>query len=88
VTGVDTVRPCIFVGRRGGMTAGDIRNGGAKGDGRKIRLLIVISAKPDELNDLGAHEHPSHTAIAISPASASDIRYAVIGFSFGMKCAA
>jgi hypothetical protein len=31
-----------------------------------------------EMSDLGAHENPSHTAIATRPANASDIRYAVM----------
>ena len=33
----------------------------------------------NELDDFGAHESPSHTAIATRPANASEIRYAVIG---------
>jgi hypothetical protein len=32
----------------------------------------------NELNDLGAHENPSHSAIATSPANVSAIRYAVM----------
>jgi len=36
----------------------------------------------DELNDFGAHENPSHNAIAIRPAKASEIRYAVMPASF------
>ena len=31
-----------------------------------------------EMSDLGAHENPSHTAIATRPTNASDIRYAVM----------
>jgi hypothetical protein len=31
-----------------------------------------------ETDNLGAHENPSHTAIATRPANASDIRYAVM----------
>jgi hypothetical protein len=42
----------------------------------------------NELDDVGIHERSSHTAIAIRPASASEIRYAVIGFPSEMKCAA
>jgi hypothetical protein len=38
--------------------------------------------RADEPDDSGAHENASHTAIAIRPASASDIRYAVMAASF------
>jgi hypothetical protein len=34
----------------------------------------------DELNEQRLHENPSHSASAISPASASDIKYAVMRF--------
>jgi hypothetical protein len=42
-------------------------------------VILVVSGAPDESNELVAHAHPSQTAMAISPTSASDIRYAVIG---------
>src|SRR5450756_1588037 len=42
-------------------------------DRREIRLLAVFRTA-DELNDFCAHETPSHIAIAIRPASASEIR--------------
>jgi hypothetical protein len=32
----------------------------------------------DELNDFCAHENPSHTTIATRPASAREIKYAVM----------
>jgi hypothetical protein len=63
------------------MVASDIVNGGTESDGRKIRLLLIVPGPRDELDDVGTHEGSSHTAIAIRPISASDIRYAVIGFS-------
>ena len=47
----------------------------------KIRLLVVALGGGDKSDDVGAHRHSSKTAIAISPTSASDIRYAVIGSS-------
>jgi len=43
-------------------------------------LRVIVPGAGDEPNDPDAHAHPSHTAIAISPTSASEIRYAVIGF--------
>jgi len=61
------------------LIRGDIRYGGAEGDGREIRRLAAVSGARHESNDLGAHEQPSHTAMAINPTSASDIKYAVIG---------
>jgi len=60
--------------RPGTLIPGDIRHGGAEGDGREIRLLAVAPGARHELNDFGAHEQPSQTAMAINPTSASDIR--------------
>ena len=41
--------------------------------------MLAIPFRPaNELNDLCAHDNPSHTAIATRPASASEIRYAVM----------
>ncbi|MBR1212582.1 hypothetical protein [Bradyrhizobium sp. JYMT SZCCT0180] len=42
---------------------------------------MIMPGARDELDDFGTHEGSSHSAIAIRPISASDIRYAVIGFS-------
>jgi hypothetical protein len=39
---------------------------------------MAARQRPDFSNGFGAHENPSHTAIAIRPASASEIRYAVM----------
>jgi hypothetical protein len=64
-----------------GRIFGEIVHGGTKRDGRKIRLLVIGPRARDELDDVGTHEDSSHIAIAIRPISASDIRYAVIGFS-------
>jgi len=64
---IDTARPGMLI-------RGDSWDGGAEGDHRKIRLLAVVSGPRHQLNDFGAHEHPSHTAMAINPTSASDIR--------------
>lgn len=50
----------------------------AKGNSRKIRWLAIVLWTADELNDLCAHENPSHTAIVTRPANTSEIRYAVI----------
>ena len=47
-------------------------------DGGEIGLLAMMLRAADELNDLCAHDNPSHTAIATRPANASDIRYAVM----------
>jgi hypothetical protein len=63
------------------MTGGDIRRSGAESNDRKIGVIFVVPGARDEPNDLVAHEHPSKTAMAISPTSASDIRYADIGLS-------
>jgi hypothetical protein len=41
-------------------------------------LVAALVWRRDELNDLGTHESPSHTAIAIKPTRESDIRYAVM----------
>ncbi len=51
-------------------------------------MIFVGPGASDESNDLVAHAHSSHTAMAISPTSASDIRYAVIGLSPWIKYAA
>jgi len=61
------------------MIGGDILPGGTKGNDRKIRVTLVVFGPRDESNDLVFHVQPSHTAMAISPTKASDIRYAVIG---------
>ena len=50
----------------------------AECDGGKTGWLAMALRAADELNDLGTHENPSHTAIATRPASASEIRYAVM----------
>jgi hypothetical protein len=50
----------------------------AKCNGRKIRWLAVMLRTANELNDFCTHENPSHTAMATSPTSASDIKYAVM----------
>ncbi len=44
----------------------------------KNSLVAALVWRRDELNDLGTHESPSHTAIAIKPTRESDIRYAVM----------
>jgi hypothetical protein len=41
--------------------------------------MLVLGAR-NELDDLCTHTNASHAAMAIRPASASDVRYAVIGF--------
>jgi hypothetical protein len=56
-------------------------------NGRAERNGYVQKPSPSaltrgELNDFGAHENPSHNAIAIRPAKASEIKYAVMPASF------
>jgi len=51
-----------------------------KRDRRKIRRLATAIGSRNKSNDVCAHDNPSQTAIATSPATASDIRYAVIRF--------
>jgi hypothetical protein len=67
------------------MIHDEIMHRGAKRDGWKVRLFVVVSGTRNKLDDLGTHWHSSHTAIAISPTSASDIRYAVIGSPPGIE---
>ena len=55
----------------------------AKYDRWKIGVLAIAFRPTDELNDLCAHDKPSHTAIATRPANASEIRYAVMA---GLAC--
>jgi hypothetical protein len=55
----------------------------AKGDRWKADQPSFAVLPRNELNDLRAHAHTSHTAIAIGPVSASDIRYAVMPASCG-----
>jgi hypothetical protein len=50
-------------------------------DGRKIGVLAIAAGRPDEADGLTTHDRPSQTAIATRPASASDIRYAVMRYS-------
>jgi hypothetical protein len=56
----------------------DGRRRRAEYNGRKIGRLAVRLWAPDELDDLGAHESPSHSAMARRPANESEIRYAVM----------
>ena len=53
----------------------------AEYNGRKIGRLAVGFWTRDELDDLGAHESPSHSAMATRPANESEIRYAVMVIS-------
>jgi hypothetical protein len=75
----DVVRP-------GTLIPSDIRHGSKEGERREIRLFSALSGTRHELDNLGAHEQPSQTAMAINPTSASDIKYAVIGFSLEIMC--
>jgi hypothetical protein len=65
---------------------GIVRRGRAKDDGREIGLLALMLGARDELDDLCTHTNTSHAAMAIRPTSASDIRYAVIGFPSKLIC--
>ena len=77
-------RPEIFARRRVGMIHGEIvRPDGRPACGEKVGRPTSAFRTRGEWNDLGAHENPSHNAIAIRPAKASEIRYAVMpGSSF------
>jgi hypothetical protein len=71
-----------ILARRGiDVIPGEIVYDRTERDGRKIRLLVIVPGAREKLDDVGTHEDSSHIAIAIRPISASDIRYAVIGFS-------
>ena len=60
-----------------------VRPNGRPACGGKVGQLSSTVRTRGECNDLGAHENPSHNAIAIRPAKASEIRYAVMpGSSF------
>jgi hypothetical protein len=63
------------------------RNGWEIG-GRKIGRLSSAFRPRDELDDFCTHDNPSHKTMTTRPASASEIRYAVIGGSLQNKCAA
>jgi hypothetical protein len=63
------------------MIPSEIVHDGAERDGWKIRMLVVFRWARYKLDDVGTHSGSSHIAIAIRPINASDIRYAVIGFS-------
>ena len=57
-----------------GMSDGGILRRRAESNCREIRLRVVASGPRDELNDFGAHENSSDTAMTTRPMSASDIR--------------
>jgi hypothetical protein len=83
----DILRFAMFAGRLDGLR-GAIMRDRAERNGWKIRLLGSVPGVWDQLGDVGAHEGSSHSAIATRPTSASEIRYAVIGFSPEIKYAA
>ena len=69
------------LGRSGMLVWRDVDriNGGimqcrAERNCRKIRLCVVPVGTRDELNDFGAHDNSSDTAMTTRPTSASDIR--------------
>ena len=64
-----------------GMIRAELPEGRTESDGRKIRLLAIVSRARNEADDFGTHANASHNAMAIRPASASDIRYAVMRIS-------
>src|SRR6266487_6411573 len=53
---------------------GGMLHGRAERNCRKIRLCVVPFGTHDELNDFGAHDNSSDTAMTTRPTSASDIR--------------
>jgi hypothetical protein len=72
-------RPNALARRGIRMIHGEIirPNGRSRGTGKIHRRFPALRTR-DEWNDLCAHENPSHIAIATRPASASEIRYAVM----------
>jgi hypothetical protein len=72
-------RPNAFARRGVGMIHGEIvrPNGRSRSAGKIHRQVSALRTR-DEWNDLCAHENPSHIAMATRPASASEIRYAVM----------
>ena len=81
-------RSAIVVWRPIDRIGGEIPPRRAEGNCRKIRLRVIAFGTRDELNDVGAHENSSDTAMTTRPTSASEIRQAVIGFSLQKKRAA
>ncbi|MGH6711348.1 MAG: hypothetical protein ACREEK_20540 [Bradyrhizobium sp.] len=75
----------ILARRRIDTIPGEIVHDGTECDGRKICLFVIVPGPRDKLDDVCTHWGSSHIAIAIRPISASDIRYAVIGFSLEKK---
>ena len=73
-SGFAAVRLALFNRRKTGVIRNEARHDGKKRDNGKIRLRVVMWRARHELNDLGFHEHPSQTAMAINPTSASEIR--------------
>jgi hypothetical protein len=65
----------------GMLCRGAVRHRRAECDGRKIRLFAVAFRARNEVDDFCRHANASHNARAIRPASASDIRYAVMRVS-------
>src|SRR5579871_943417 len=78
------VRRDIFTGCRIGAIVRLFR--ATKRDGRKIRRPATACRTRNEADHVGIHASASHTAIATRPASASEIRYAVIRWSFLVLC--
>jgi hypothetical protein len=62
----------------GMIRRGAVRDRRAECDGRKIRLLAIVFRAQNEADDFCNHVNASHSARTIRPASASDIRYAVM----------
>jgi hypothetical protein len=68
-------RKDIFARRGVGVVHGEIVAPSGRPDCcGKVQKPASAARAPDELNDFGAHEKPSHNAIAIRPAKASEIR--------------
>ena len=82
-SGFTRIRRDVLARRGVGVIHGGIiePNRVAKRDGRKIGLLAAMLGARNEADDFCAHENPSHIAVAIRPASASKIRYALMPIS-------
>jgi len=79
--GFSLERSGVLVWRGRDRIDGGFRQRRAEGNRRKIRLCAVPFGTRDELNDFGAHDNSSDTAMITRPMSAIEIRQAVIGFS-------
>ena len=72
--GFSLLRFSRLVWRNIDLIDGGILHRRAESNCPKIRLRVVPSGQRNELNDFGAHDSSSDTAMTMRPTSASDIR--------------